>query len=142
MKAEYQELKIDITVSWPVKWLSPNSRAHWTRVSAAKKDYKAEAMWATRAAIHAREGLNSTLGLPWQSTAVRYIFRQPDRRHRDQDNLIGSMKAALDGVVAGGLILNDRFVQIQAPKLLTPPKKGETPGQMYRPGVTIEVTRG
>lgn len=35
---------------------------------------------------------------PAGDLAITYTFHPPDRRHRDLDNLHGSMKAAADGV--------------------------------------------
>ena len=39
--------------------------------------------------------------------AVGLLFNPPDRRHRDWDNLVASMKAGLDGI-ADGLKTDDR----------------------------------
>ena len=43
----------------------------------------------------------------WKKASVKTIFHHKTKRKRDEDNAKGSLKAAFDGVVDSGLILDD-----------------------------------
>ena len=80
-----------LMLTWPAdKALSPNSRCHWSAKAKAKKKLRHD--WALLAM---NQGLR-------QSTAERLelevVFMQSDRRNRDLDNLLASVKAGLDGL--------------------------------------------
>lgn len=95
-----------ITLTWPDKRLSPNARLHWRSKVGPKQAAKIRAGWETVAApgFHeARERLQADDSpIPMVIT-----FYPPDRRHRDDDNMIGGFKAARDGI-AGALGVDDR----------------------------------
>lgn len=78
----------------PVKQVSPNSRVHWSVSSKAKKIYKTTCMYLTTMAgvkIHTRTK---------HSIRMHLTFCPPDRRRRDDDNLVASFKAGRDGIAA------------------------------------------
>ena len=85
-----------IELAWPSKELSPNSRVHHMALWRAKKTAKEAAGWTTRAAVgngspnHFRTGARLPLKITAQPPAVK--------RDRDADNVIASLKAAIDGV--------------------------------------------
>ena len=79
-----------VRLSWPNPLLSPNARAHWRPVAAAKKVARSEAFFATLEALRGRK-LHKPL-------AVKVTFFPPDQRARDTDNMLACCKAALDGV--------------------------------------------
>lgn len=81
---------LTVTLPWPSKSLSPNARLHWSRVAAFKQIAKRDAFYATKAVR--REKIAA------DSLAVRVSFFPPDRRRRDHDNMVASMKAAFDGI--------------------------------------------
>lgn len=95
-----------IVLPWPDKKLSPNyrSRSHWP-VTAAKK--------AARDAAH----ILTTISIPLSdkkaiaagegSIPMTVTFYPPDKRHRDDDNMVGSFKSLRDGI-ADALGVNDR----------------------------------
>lgn len=94
-----------ITLPWPSPALSPNARLHWRAKVGPKAGAKRVAAWSTVAAtgFHAkRDALKGD-----DKIAVRIVFYPPDKRHRDADNMVASIKAALDGV-ADALAINDR----------------------------------
>lgn len=93
---------IEITLPWPPSTLSPNSRTHWRFKAKAAKKYRQECGWIARAA-----GLIA----PAEGKLHLWLdFYPPDRRHRDDDNLIASFKSGRDGI-ADALGVNDsRFV--------------------------------
>lgn len=95
-----------IVLPWPSRTLSPNSRAHWRQKAAAVAKARQDAGWATYAAKgcgEAQEGLNQNE----DPIPVTMTFYPPDRRHRDDDNMISSAKALRDGI-ADALGVNDR----------------------------------
>lgn len=95
-----------IVLPWPDPKLSPNARLHWRAKVGPKQAAKIKAGWLTVAA----EGYHATkaaLAAHDGPIPVEMRFYPPDRRHRDDDNMIGSMKAARDGV-ADALGVDDR----------------------------------
>ena len=87
-----------IELSWPARTLSPNARAHWRVKAMATRIAKDEAFLLTKASrFRADPGL-----IP-----MRITFHPPDHRHRDDDNMIASFKAARDGI-ALALRVDDR----------------------------------
>lgn len=83
---------LTITLPWPPSALSPNTRhAHWSQLARAKARYREDchlealACGARKMASDARPHLHLT-------------FVPPDKRRRDLDNLIASMKSGLDGI--------------------------------------------
>lgn len=93
-----------VTLPWPPKILSPNARAHWAAKAKAAKAYRAECAWLTKAA-----GLH----VDWDGTVHLWItFLAPDRRHRDDDNLIAAFKSGRDGM-ADALGIDDKRFRVQ-----------------------------
>lgn len=94
----------ELTLPWPNPRLSPNSRKHWRRVAEVKQAAKREA-WAL--------ALQSRLTAPAGRPTVAMLFYPPDRRRRDLDNCIASMKPALDGI-AQAIGVDDSTFRLQA----------------------------
>ncbi len=95
-----------IILPWPDKRLSPNARLHWRAKVGPKQAAKIATGWAvavtegyqpTKAALLGTEG----------PIALKIAFYPPDRRHRDDDNMIGSFKTARDAI-AEALGVDDR----------------------------------
>lgn len=95
-----------IVLPWPDKRLSPNARLHWKARVGPRQDARRRAGWcavtsqgfnALKEAVRANDG----------PIPVRITFYPPDGRHRDDDNMIASFKAARDGV-AEALGVDDR----------------------------------
>ena len=95
-----------IHLPYPPKVLSPNSRVHWAQKARVAKMYRAECRLLTRQAFGAKGSPRFDEG----EIAISITFTPPDRRARDDDNLIASFKSGRDGV-ADALGINDcRFV--------------------------------
>ena len=47
--------------------------------------------------------------LPWLNVTIGATFFYPNKRRRDQDNAMGSLKAAYDGIVDAGLVIDDDY---------------------------------
>lgn len=92
-----------ITFPWPPKQLSPNARLHWAAKGKAAKGYRESCHWLTKA---------SGARIDWDGVVHVWItFVPPDRRHRDDDNMIGAFKAGRDGM-ASALGIDDKRVRI------------------------------
>lgn len=94
-------MKNEVILPWPPRALSPNARTHWRAKAPIAKTYK-EACWAlTKAA-----GL---LVPDAPKIALWLDFVPPDRRARDDDNLVASFKAGRDGIALALGIDDKRF---------------------------------
>lgn len=83
---------LTITLPWPPSALSPNARhTHWSQLAKAKRRYRAACHLEALAGHCRRMAADTRLHL-------HLTFVPPDRRRRDLDNLIASMKAGLDGI--------------------------------------------
>ena len=87
-----------ISLPWPPSKLSPNARIHWAPLAKLKAAYRTEC-WAISGPQ--KPALPEVGPIP-----IRIVFRPPDRRTRDRDNMIASFKAGADGL-ADGLGVND-----------------------------------
>ena len=88
-----------ITLPWPPSKLNPNARVHWAAKAKLAKQYRQACQFLT---------LES--GVKFSSPGrikIDVTFFPPDKRHRDSDNMIASIKSGLDGL-ADGLGVNDR----------------------------------
>lgn len=82
---------IAFTLPWPPRDLSPNARhAHWSQLARAKKRYR------SACALQAKG--QGAYPMVADRLKVHLRFVPPDRRARDLDNCIASMKAGLDGL--------------------------------------------
>lgn len=81
---------LEISLPWPSKTLSPNARVHWRRLADIKAIAKRDARYATLAVRKNK--------IDAASIKASVTFSPPDRRARDTDNMIASMKAAFDGI--------------------------------------------
>ncbi|MFN9114558.1 MAG: endodeoxyribonuclease RusA [Pseudomonadota bacterium] len=92
--------RVRFTLPMPPKVLSPNARPHWAVKAKAAKAYRFSARMAATAAwpVYAPS---------LDEADVVCVFRFKDRRNRDRDNLLASMKAAFDGLADAGVVRND-----------------------------------
>lgn len=93
-------LTFELELPWPPRQLSPNARQHWATLAKAKKAYRA------RCAAIGRQAGGRALVAGRERLAVHLSFFPPNRRGRDWDNLLASMKSGLDGL-ADALGVND-----------------------------------
>lgn len=78
-----------IELPWFHKKLSPNTPGNWRAKTDIKKKYRADCrMIATGSRLV--EGLGHY--------HIKIIFCPPDKRHRDLDNCLASIKSGIDGV--------------------------------------------
>jgi crossover junction endodeoxyribonuclease RusA len=112
----------ELTLPWPPRELSPNSRTHWRKAAPIKAKYRDACYMLTKLA---------RASIDWDGDVHMWIdFYAPDRRHRDDDNMIAAFKAGRDGI-AEALGVNDRRFRIH------PYVKAETGGMVkvrFTPG--------
>jgi len=89
-----------IILPWPPNQLSPNARVHWSVKSKHAKAYRETCFALCREAKLVKPETEGRLHL-WLT------FVPPDRRHRDDDNLVASFKNGRDGI-ADALGIDDR----------------------------------
>lgn len=99
--------------------LNLNDRGHWAKAAPIKARLREEARWQARSAGIPR-------GVPHIHT--RLYYRAPDRRHRDEDNIIATAKPLWDGLVDAGIVADDTsaYMTKYMPRIL-PPEKGKPP---------------
>ena len=87
--------------------MSPNARVHWAVLANVKAKARKDAAYAVYAALEG--GLREArLKLAGEGPiAFKVMFYPPDKRQRDDDNLVSMVKAARDGI-ADALGVNDR----------------------------------
>lgn len=93
-----------LILPWPSRDLHPNARVHWRRKAMATKKARNEARLLAIAARWPR------LVLPDGRLHLWWDFVPPDRRKRDDDGLLASVKAARDGIADALCIDDGRFV--------------------------------
>lgn len=94
---------VALTLPWPPAALSPNARTHYMVKARAVRGYRQDAFvmaCATRVESQDWRALSAPV-------ALLVTFYAPDRRARDTDNLIASLKPAIDGIVQSGLLVAD-----------------------------------
>ncbi len=90
----------------PHKYLTPNVRANRyakNRVFQESKDM---------ATLVCKQAMQAVHCLGWQSARYDVHEWTPTAKRQDQDNLVASLKAYLDGCVLAGLVPDDRFLEI------------------------------
>lgn len=50
---------------------------------------------------------------PWKKVTIRAVFYFSHARRRDPDNAMGSLKAAYDGIVDAGLVIDDDYEHME-----------------------------
>lgn len=91
----------ELRLPWPPKELSPNARVHWSKKAPIAKAYK-KACWALT--------LEAGLVVPDSGDIHLFVdYYPPDRRQRDQDNMISASKALFDGIAAALGVNDKRF---------------------------------
>lgn len=93
----------DLLLPWPPAECSPNARGHWSKKSRAAKRYRSECFVLTK---------NARLPRPEGQVILSLEFLPPDRRRRDDDNLIAMFKSGRDGL-ADALGIDDNLFATQ-----------------------------
>lgn len=97
---------LEFTVPWPPKELSPNARKHWAVRSRKARVYRSQCF------ALARQALASSSFEPRGRLVLALVFCPPDRRKRDDDNLVAAFKSGRDGI-ADALGIDDSLFVTQ-----------------------------
>lgn len=89
-----------ITLDWPPRELHPNARPHFHAKAKAAKAYREAAYWM------AYRNCQILYRHHGAGIRVRISFYPPDKRRRDLDGMLTSVKAGIDGI-ADAYRLND-----------------------------------
>jgi crossover junction endodeoxyribonuclease RusA len=89
-----------VTLDWPSQKSSMNSREHWSKKAESQKAQKHAAAMLCR---HLPKCEHK------DDIGVTIIFCFPDRRRRDPDNLLSSIKLSLDAIAAQIDVDDSRF---------------------------------
>ena len=98
---------IAIRLPWPPKELSPNARVHWAKKSGKAKRYRQDALMLARPAVS-----RCPAALCADTYRLSLTFHPPDRRRRDLDNMLASIKAGIDGI-ADALGVDDQHFSLR-----------------------------
>lgn len=98
------QAQAELVLPWPDRALHPNARVHWSKRAKAAKAARLAAFVLTRAA-----GWRD-LSLPEGKLHVWIDGYAADRRCRDADGLLSSVKPWLDGIADSLKIDDQRFV--------------------------------
>lgn len=79
-----------LRLDWPPAALSPNARGHWSKKASAAKKYRSDCRLLAMA-----QGCRA---LAADRLTVEITFYPPDKRRRDTDNMLASLKSGLDGI--------------------------------------------
>jgi Holliday junction resolvase RusA-like endonuclease len=113
-----------LRLPWPPPELSPNVYVHHMAEYRAKRDYGMECYVAAREAAGLRRGDATYFG-PDTLVTASVVFVVPDKRRRDLDNAMASLKAGFDALVAADLLVDDdsEHLKLAAPEMRV--QKGE-----------------
>lgn len=96
-----------ITLPWPPKELSPNARTHWGKKAKIAAKYRHACAILTKAANIDAAFIRECAAGSKYALHVFIDFYPPDRRERDDDNLVAAFKSGRDGV-ADALGIDDK----------------------------------
>jgi len=106
--------KFQIILPWPTKALSPNARVHWSKKAKAAERYRYDCKMTSLEYIRAGKWdmkALSDLVAGGYELHVFIDFYPPNRRARDDDNVIAAFKSGRDGL-ADALGIDDCHFQI------------------------------
>lgn len=98
-----------VELGWPPDALTPNARVHRFARARAVSAYRLEAGWSATATLRALR-----IERPqWKRARVNVLaYLGPRRRMPDPDNLLASLKAAIDGLQDAGIVADDRGLEL------------------------------
>ena len=96
---------VTLELPFPPAALSPNARVHWRVKAVVAANYRSDCAWEAVADKAARGYTRNGGMTPPVRAAVTFVV--PDRRRRDLDNLLASLKSAWDGLCDAGVLAGD-----------------------------------
>ncbi len=96
---------VTVILPLPNKCLQPNS----TIGSLSGRLWKASATKRYRRLAREAVEAEQIETMPWVYVVVQAAFFHATKRRRDQDNAMGALKSAYDGIVDSGLVIDDDY---------------------------------
>ena len=97
----------------PDPTLNPNRRVHWGALADAKRNAKQVMM----SALMDNDNPVHVPNEPYEAAILKIEFvagfRDRQRKNRDMDNLLASAKPYIDGLVDGGVLVDDTAVRLR-----------------------------
>jgi len=115
-----------VVLPWPDKRLHPNARCHWSRKATATSVAREQGFLTGIVA-----GLKRAKLPPDTKLEFTPVFFPPDRRKRDDDGLVSSLKAYRDGI-ADAAGIDDSNFRLQAARFEEPVKHGQVRIELRR----------
>lgn len=97
---------MNVTLPFPPKELNPNNKPHWALLARVKKNYRKLCR-----VLALESGLTPEAVQGWTAASMHLDFYAPDRRRRDDDNMLAAMKAGIDGI-ADALGMDDNKFKV------------------------------
>lgn len=100
-------MTLELALPWPPKELSPNARIHYMAKAKATKIYRDDAYWRAYMLkdVHGRPDYAHSD----HEITLKIAFHPPDKRPRDLDGMLSSIKAGLDGMADAMRVNDQRF---------------------------------
>lgn len=96
---------LTIHLGYPSPPLRSNDRGHWAPRSRRVREVRSRVAWQARAILRERGPICGSVAGP---VVVTLVWTVRDHRRRDAGAASPTLKAALDGLVDGGLLADDR----------------------------------
>ena len=101
----------EVILPWPPSALNPNKRLHWAQKRKHAKAYRDACCMLSKQA---------KLAVDWDGDIALWVdFFPPDRRSRDDDNLVAAFKSGRDGL-ADALGVDDKRFRVLPYLQITP----------------------
>jgi hypothetical protein len=97
-----------VAFSIPPRELWPNGRPNPFAKARAVRAHRDTARMTAAAAVTL-----GRIGKPWERATLQTAFYWPDLRRRDEGNAVASLKAYIDGLVDGGLLVDDSTANLR-----------------------------
>lgn len=92
---------LEVFLPWPPTQLNPNKRVHWSVKAKHAARYREQCAWLAKEA---------KLRVDWPGDIHVWVdFFPPDKRRRDDDNLVAAFKAGRDGLADALGVEDSRF---------------------------------
>lgn len=98
-----------VVIPVPDRCLNPNSRSHWGKISDKKRLLRHQSKCSCLSAVN--DNVSGIFPLTDADYHIRYYHSTV--RFMDEDNILASLKAAIDGAIDAGLIVDDKDVHIK-----------------------------
>lgn len=94
-----------LVLPYPPAALNPNKRGHWAAKAKAARAYRADCYMLSTGYRNA-----NALVFPAEGKiSIDVTFHPPDRRHRDDDNMVSTWKSGRDGMADAWGVNDKRF---------------------------------